>query len=177
MESGRRGPVGDAKDLGHFHHRKVEVVVQRDHCPLVEAQPVEGSHEPLTIRDVRCEIGALQCRRVGLDLNLHTCPTTMPAGCLVAGIDGQPPDPGVPRLRVAQSSQIPPREDHGVLDRIFRSIRVVQHEAGEAEQPTGRGPDQLAEGLAITGLGLSDEGPIQSTSPLWREAPLRALKQ
>ena len=90
VQSGRGGPVGDVEDLGHFRHRKVEVVVQDQHGPLVDVDRAQLAHDPVTFGEL-CRIVPSHGRpgverHVLLDLGA----ALLLLRDLVAGANGEP---------------------------------------------------------------------------------------
>jgi phage gp37-like protein len=103
--------------------------------------------EQFTIREVARQIRRrrhVDRRQVDLD---RTPPTT--PGEIETRVDEQAMQPGVEPIRIAQSRQISPNADEGVLDRVTRELRVPQNEAGCRVQPHDGDIDELGEGVMI----------------------------
>ena len=62
-------------------------------------------------------------------------PAASPRRIIEAGTDGEPVDPGVEPVGVAQPREVPPGVDQRILDRVARELRVPEDEAGGRVQP------------------------------------------
>ncbi len=71
------------------------------------------------------------------------------AGRVDAGTDGQPVQPGVEPVRVAQPGDVPPCPDHRLLDGIARELRVPGDESGRRVQPRNAPSGQHGEGVMV----------------------------
>src|SRR4029079_4632450 len=93
--------------------------------------------------------------RIGRDRRVERCQldllgTPSPATQEVeAGIDDEPPPPGIEPVRIAETGQVPPGADEAVLDRVARELRVPDDEAGRRVQPRKRPIDARGEGGMI----------------------------
>ena len=89
-----------------------------------------------------------------LDLD-HPSATT--PGEVEAGVDGEPMEPGVEPVRVAQAREVAPGADERLLDRIARELRVPEDEAGGRVQPRDGQVDERGEGVMIASPRPLDE--------------------
>ena len=58
-------------------------------------------------------------------------------------------DPRFEAVRVAESADVPPRVDQGILDGILGLIRISQNEIRNGVEPRQRGGGQLREGVVV----------------------------
>src|SRR5689334_22754115 len=73
-----------------------------------------------------------------------------------AGIDEEPPDPGIEPVDVSQPRQLPPRVDERLLDGVLSPLAVAKDQAGDGiETITGCRREGL-EGLVIAIPGCLD---------------------
>ena len=85
--------------------RKVEVVVEDHHCPMVDGKPAEAALELVAIDD-RAQV--LPGRRVGRQDVEVGRPLPGPASLGVAGAHEEPVRPGVKARRVAEPRKVLP---------------------------------------------------------------------
>ena len=68
---------------------------------------------------------------------------------LETGTNGDPVDPGVEPVGVAQPRQVPPGLDECLLDRVARELRVMEDQSGCCVQPRDDPADEHGEGVMI----------------------------
>ena len=73
--------------------------------------------------------------------------------------------PGVEPIRVAQTREIAPGADEGLLDRVARELRVPEDEAGRRVQPRDGQVDEHAEGVMIASPCPDDETSLVHVPP------------
>ena len=85
-----------------------------------------------------------------------------------AGVNGQPVEPGIEPVGVAQPGQVPPGSHHGLLDRVARELRVPEDETGGRVQPRDGRVDEHAEGVMIAPACPLDETSLVHGRPSMR---------
>jgi tRNA dimethylallyltransferase len=101
--------------------------------------------------------GVLIGREVGLEDRDRDWTAPSPAKFGPAGVDERPIEPGVEALRIAQCSELPPGPDDGLLERVFRRVRVPQDARGDGGQPIDVRPDEGFERVMVAVLCPRDE--------------------
>ena len=157
MQPGLGSPDGDIKDPGHFRQRQVKVEMQDHHGPLIDGETTQLASEQVPIDHRAGEVVGARRLRVGLHVQLDQVPALLRACQPVAGAHRGAIEPGVPRVRITDGTDVPPREDECFLDRILGTILVAQDEAGDAAQSGERASHQDGEGLVITRSCSFDE--------------------
>jgi hypothetical protein len=66
-------------------------------------------------------------------------------------------EPGVEPLRVAETREVTPGSDVGILDRVARELRVAEDEAGDGFQTRDGRIDEVREGVMIAPPRSLDE--------------------
>ena len=128
MEAGLGRPEWDAERIGRFRQRQLEVETKHDDGALLRVKPLERAIEEIAIGDERGRIGdgrvIERCQ-----LHLDDPPAPMPRG-IDTGVHGEPVEPGIEPLRVAQPGQVSPGPHQRLLDRVSRELRVPKDESG-----------------------------------------------
>ena len=92
----------------------------------------------------------------------------------IAGPNEQAVEPRVQTIRIAQTTDVPPCLDQGVLDGVFRTIGVAQDQPGRGVQPRDDAVHERPESLVITLLRPLHELVSHPADPL-DVGPLRGL--
>ena len=123
--------------------------MENEDGPLLGRQATEATLDAIALDDRRFYARAfLSFGRQQSEF--HDRPTAISAGLPIAGADDKPVDPGIESIEVAQSGDIAPREDEGVLDGILSPFRAAENDASDSVQPTDRRRRQRREGVMIT---------------------------
>jgi hypothetical protein len=115
----------------------------------------EGSLQLIAVR----ELGEIVARLLPFDRELRQLERT-PARApdvVMAGVHEEAVEPGVERVRVAQTLDVAPGSDEGVLDGILRGIPIAQDPPRDRVQAVVRGGREGIEGLVIAPLCAFDE--------------------
>jgi Cys-tRNA(Pro) deacylase len=166
------GPDRDTERIGNLGHGEAQVEVEDNRRSLLGLEPAEAAIELILIVDHAGVVSGS-----GLESNhpdLRRLPDAAPA-LIGAGVDDESVEPGVPALRIAQQRKSLPRSDQGVLDGVFRLVRVVQHEVREGVEPIVRGGRERLEGLVITLPCCVDEIALHRSLRLPGRQPLSTL--
>ena len=147
MEAGLGRPERDAERVGCFGQRQLEVETKDDDGALLRVKPLERAIEEITIGDERGRVGD---RRVieRCQLHLDDPLAPMPRG-IDTSVHGEPVEPGIEPLRVAQPGQVSPGPHQRLLDRVSRELRVPKDESGGRVQSRERRVDELTKGVLI----------------------------
>src|SRR4051794_14804870 len=78
------------------------------------------------------------------------------AGLVVAGIHDEPAQPSVEAIRVTQPGDLAPCPDERLLGCILGAVGVVEDEAGEGVEASGRHSDEHREGIVVAAHGFQD---------------------
>jgi hypothetical protein len=135
VQTGRRGPVGDVEDLGHFRHREVEVVVQDQHGPLLDVDRAQLAHDPVPLGELCRMVPAHGRPGVAHHVLLDLGATLVLLRDPVAGTNREPAKPGVPGIGVPQRTHVLPGQHERIVDRILGAVSVAKDEVGDAMQP------------------------------------------
>jgi hypothetical protein len=122
---------------------------------LIRSESPKPAFELITIGDVARVVadGGLHHRReVDFDR-----PTPTPANGVEAGVHGQPMEPRIETVRVAQARKVAPGPDVGVLDGVASELLVPDDEASDGFQPGDGRVDERGEGVMIASACLLDE--------------------
>ena len=74
--------------------------------------------------------------------------------------------PCVEAVGIAQTGQVSPRPDKGVLDGVFCPVRISKDETGGGVQSTDRGACERGKGVMIAPLCSFHEVSLHSAHPL-----------
>ena len=157
MQARPDGPDRDPEHLGHVDRGEPEVVLQDEDSPLVRGEPLECPVEPIALGHGAELIGSDgPIRVVGEQPQGARC--TLAALRLGrAGTDDDAVAPGFEAVGIAQSGQLVPDRDEGLLKRVLREVRVAQDAVGNRVQPPGADLDQRGERLLVSLRGPLDE--------------------
>lgn len=149
----------------------MEVVAEDDDGALVGVELAQG---PIDEAPVREPPGRVVRREVieGGQLHLDD-PSSSASSDVETGADGQPMEPGVEPLGVAQTREVPPGGHHRLLDRVARELRVPEDESGRQLQPRDGPVDEQAEGVMIAPTGPFHETALVHGRPSVRCDDLR----
>jgi hypothetical protein len=79
----------------------------------------------------------------GIELHLDRAPSPTP-GEVETRLDGESMQPGIEPVRIAETWQVAPGTDQGLLDGVARELRVPEDEAGCRVQPREAGSTRAA---------------------------------
>jgi hypothetical protein len=129
---------------------------------VLGTEPPESSIEGVPILDLTADvrIADRRCARPGID-PVATLPICLP----VDASDENPMQPSLEAIRVAQASQVSPREDERLLHGIVGKVPIAQHELGRVEQARDRARGQLRERVAIAAPSPLDQLSPQRLGP------------
>ena len=140
--------------------------MQDDDGPMTGIEASERLIEQVVIGHASGDVRAVGCiERFEFDLDDAT-PTA--ASQVEAGVDGDPMEPGVESIRVAQPREVAPSSDEGVLDRVARQLWVPEDEAGCGVQAREGQVDKRGEGVMIASPSLFDEPSLVHGPPRCR---------
>ncbi len=142
--------------------------MQDHHRPLVDGQPVQLPLHAVALGHGHGKVVRTYRFRVRHDAQLHEVPLPFLPGEPVAGPDGQSMEPGVPRVRVAESAHVPPSRDERLLDRVLGAVAVAKDERGDGVLTVHRRPRQVGERVAVPGPGPFDELSLHATTDVSR---------
>ena len=155
MEPGFRGPERDPERSRHLWQRLAEEEMGDDDRPHPGIEPTKRSVDLIAIDDERSAVGdRLIGRRRELDLDDATA---APSKKGQTGPDGDPVDPRVEPLGIAQPREVLPRVDERLLDRVSRELGVPEDQASRRVQPRDDPTDEHGEGVMIASSGPLDE--------------------
>ena len=121
-------------------------------------ETAQGSLDLVAVDDERAGVGSRDLRgRVELDLD-DTAPS--PSQDRQTGPDGDPVNPCVEPVGIAQPRQISPCVDERVLDRVASEVRVTKDQASRRVQPRDDPADERGEGVMIARSGPLDENSL-----------------
>jgi hypothetical protein len=100
VEPGARGPGWDPEGGRHLVEGQVQVVPERDDCPLLRGQATEGALELVTVRDRYRGVG--DRRMFGREGPDGSRPAALPSRFGVAGVDHQAVKPRIEALDLAE---------------------------------------------------------------------------
>jgi hypothetical protein len=130
----------------------------QDHdSPLVDRQAAELASESVTLREVSGLVDSVRRFVVGHHVQLDLVPPPSLACQPIAGTHGQAVEPGIPRIRIPESSNVAPGQLERLLDRVLGAFRVTEDEPGDGVQPGKRRSHQDGERVVLTCLGSFDE--------------------
>ena len=89
--------------------------------------------------------------------DLHDHAATGPLRQAVAGVDEQAVEPRVEPLRVTDGSDVQPRREKRLLDRIGRVVVAAEDQPGGAMEAVDGGSSKGREGIMIAAPGADDE--------------------
>jgi hypothetical protein len=147
--------MGIPKGRRDFCQRHPEEVVQGDDGAMTRIEALERSVDHLAVGQRARKVGR-RGRIKGSDLDFDRSSTTT-ADDVETGVDGQPMQPGIEPVRVAQTRQVTPGADECLLDRVARELRIPKDEASGRVQPREGRVDESGEGVMIAPSRAFDE--------------------
>ena len=155
MKAGLGRPEWDSERIGRFRQCQLEVETKDDDGALLRVKPLERAIEKVAIGD---EGGGVGDGRVIERCQLHLDDPSAPMPRRIdAGMHGEPVEPGIEPLRVAQPGQISPGPHQRLLDRVSREFRVPEDESGGCVQSREGRVDELTKGALIAPACPLDE--------------------
>ena len=117
---------GNADQLGDFHERQPDIVVQHEHRTLLDGEAQERPFQLVTISDRRRGVGqpVVLTRQDG---NEGGPTRASSVELVVAGVNKDPMDPGLETVWVSKLGQAAPGKHEGVLQRVLRESRIAQN--------------------------------------------------
>jgi hypothetical protein len=133
--------------LGNLVEGEVQVVAKNDHQALIVRKSV---HREPQVRDCRIGLdGWTQIAIDGFGLLDDPPPPASPLAPALVGHDGEQPGP---ELQVSpKAAEIPPRLEHGLLNRVLGFGFAPEHANGEAVGGGQKWLDKEHESLLVTG--------------------------
>ncbi len=145
----------DRRDVGHRHAREVP---QHDDSALFRFEVRKQAVELVAVGD-RADRVRLGIRDDRLELDFDR-PATPPADGHQAGVDEDSVEPGVESIRVAETGQIAPGPQEGVLDHVVCELAVPDDQPGGRIQPRDGDADKRGEGVMIASSCPLDESSL-----------------
>ena len=163
MEPGLDRADGSSQGHGDIGERKPDVIVEDDDRSIAIVEPSQDLADEFAIGQGGVRIGRGGPFHKG---DLHFYWTPAPATRLVeAGVDGQPVQPGLEAVRVAQAADVAPRPDETILDSVLGELGVAQDEAGGRVQLHEQPFDERGEGIMVARLCPFDECALVHVDP------------
>ncbi len=150
----------DRRDVGH---RQACEVPQHDDSALFGFKVRKQAVELVSVGDCTGRI-RLDIRDDRLELDFDR-PATPPADGHQAGVDEDSVEPGVESLRVAETGQIAPGPQEGVLDHVVCEFAVPDDQPGGRVQPRDGDADKRGEGVMIASPCPLDESSLVHVLP------------
>ena len=128
----------------------------RAKAPEPTLERVAVSHVPALVGDHR--------RRHGGKIDFDR-PASTPADDVERGIHGEPMQPVVDPIGIAERREVAPRPDVGILDGIASELGGAQDQTGDRFEPADRRLDELGEGVMIASPRSLHEFPLVHAHP------------
>jgi hypothetical protein len=155
MQARLGGPGRDPERDRNLGQRQTKEVVEHDDRSMIDIEAPQSLVEELAVGDVGGWVGWTgQVEHVELDLDR---PSLAAADEVQARSHGQSMKPGVEPSGIAQTRQIAPGLDQGLLDRVSRELAIPEDESGNRVQPRDGRVDELREGVMIARPRSLDE--------------------
>ena len=130
---------------------------------LFRAKVSEPALERVAVSDVPALVGDHRRRHRGkIDFDR---PASTPADDVERGIHGEPMQPVVDAIWVAERREVAPRPDVGILDGVASELRVAQDQTGDRFEPADRRLDEVGEGVMIASPRSLHEFPLVHAHP------------